>query len=318
MKNIHLISTSKPSRLYLVKSNNKLGITSNELFYTKNFGSGTQNQHIYITNDEEIKEGDWMYYKHFGEDIVCKYDTMNGQNTNVNEHKPFYQKIILTTDQDLIKDGVQSIDDEFLEWFVKNPTCEFVEVVSELKVFDKNDYYVSCVIYDTDYTKMIYYIVPQEEPKQRAKNYMSLKGALEPNQIKCYCGHTSYCDCSPLEEPKQFTTEMLIDLKQGLDNAIQKSNPLFPNYKHLNKQETLEEAAEKYARKQCDDMYNNQGLTGASWGWETSLDFIAGAKWQAEKMYSEEDLRNAYRWGTTVNNGTKEHFNELFEQFKKK
>ena len=37
-----------------------------------------------------------------------------------------------------------------------------------------------------------------------------------------------------------------------------------------------------------------------------------------QSMYSEEDLRNAYRWGTTVNHGTKEHFNEWFEQFKKK
>jgi hypothetical protein len=44
-----------------------------------------------------------------------------------------------------------------------------------------------------------------EEAKQRAKNYMSLKGALEPKQIKCYCGHTTMCDCSPLEEPKQET-----------------------------------------------------------------------------------------------------------------
>jgi hypothetical protein len=39
-----------------------------------------------------------------------------------------YKKIILTTDQDLIKDGVQAIPDDFLEWFVKNPSCEFVEV----------------------------------------------------------------------------------------------------------------------------------------------------------------------------------------------
>jgi hypothetical protein len=46
-----------------------------------------------------------------------------------------------------------------------------------------------------------------DEAKERAKNYMSLKGALEPKQIKCYCGHTSYCDCSPLEEPKQETLE---------------------------------------------------------------------------------------------------------------
>ena len=26
---------------------------------------------------------------------------------------------------------------------------------------------------------------------------------METKQIKCYCGHTTYCDCGPLEEPKQ-------------------------------------------------------------------------------------------------------------------
>ena len=64
----------------------------------------------------------------------------------------------------------------------------------------------------------------------------------------------------------------------------------------------LEEAAEKYWAKQ---PYNQDA-------------FEEGAKWQAKRMYSEDDLRNAYRWGTTVNQGTKEHFNEWFEQFKKK
>lgn len=29
----------------------------------------------------------------------------------------------------------------------------------------------------------------------------------EPKQIKCYCGHTIMCDCSPLDEPKQETLE---------------------------------------------------------------------------------------------------------------
>jgi hypothetical protein len=83
-----------------------------------------------------------------------------------------------------------------------------------------------------------------------------------------------------------------------------------------NKQETLEEAAEKYARKQCDDMYDNEGLTGASWGWETTLDFTEGAKWQAERMYSEEDMLDFAEY--CLNNVdafvTPEH---LIEQFKK-
>lgn len=85
-------------------------------------------QHIYITSDEEIKEGDI---------VVCwqgDYEKLKVVKLNKDNYTHWiigaenYKKIILTTDQDLIKDGVQTIDDEFLEWFVKNPSCEFVEV----------------------------------------------------------------------------------------------------------------------------------------------------------------------------------------------
>lgn len=53
----------------------------------------------------------------------------------------------------------------------------------------------------------------------------------------------------------------------------------------FDKVETIEEAAEKYARKQCDDMYENIGLSGASWGWETSLDFTEGIKSHAARNH---------------------------------
>jgi hypothetical protein len=33
----------------------------------------------------------------------------------------------------------------------------------------------------------------------------------EPKQIKCYCGHTSYCDCGPLDETKQETLEEVVN-----------------------------------------------------------------------------------------------------------
>jgi hypothetical protein len=39
-----------------------------------------------------------------------------------------WKKIILTSDPKLIADGIQAIDEDFLEWFVKNPSCEEVEV----------------------------------------------------------------------------------------------------------------------------------------------------------------------------------------------
>jgi hypothetical protein len=104
------------------------------------------------------------------------------------------KKIILTTDQDLIKDGVQSIDDEFLEWFVKNPSCEEVEIektfvtnsglgYQEYAVLDSNfkvieintkipqtSYYLGKVTILDSYEYVISYkiIIPQEEPKQEA------------------------------------------------------------------------------------------------------------------------------------------------------
>jgi hypothetical protein len=87
------------------------------------------NQHTYITSDEEIKRMDWVYCN--DDNMVIQLETnlsvmlANNQKEKYG-FKTFY-KIILTTDQDLIKDGVQAIDDEFLEWFVKNPSCEEID-----------------------------------------------------------------------------------------------------------------------------------------------------------------------------------------------
>jgi hypothetical protein len=39
---------------------------------------------------------------------------------------------------------------------------------------------------------------------------------------------------------------------------------------------------------------------------------------QDKKMYSEEEVRDAYRWGTLVNQGTKEHFNEFINNLNNK
>jgi hypothetical protein len=85
---------------------------------------------LYITSDEEIKEGEkgWLLENNSITKNVCEFDCSNGLGGIYSTDK----KIILTTDQDLIADGVQAIDDEFLEWFVKNPSCESVEVEKEM------------------------------------------------------------------------------------------------------------------------------------------------------------------------------------------
>jgi hypothetical protein len=177
------------------------------------------NKNIYITSNEEIKERDYgldTFHKEIrkfrNKNFVSKYD----------------KKIILTTDQDLIKDGVQAIDDDFLEWFVKNPSCERVEVV--------NDEYVD--LEKDEYVDLYKIIIPQEEPNQ----------------------------------------------------------------------ETLEEAAERNYKEAGVNAYFNNG-------------FIRGAKWQAERMYSEEEVEQIFNIGQMIKNygDYKPYtFKEALEQFKKK
>ena len=71
------------------------------------------------------------------------------------------------------------------------------------------------------------------------------------------------------------------------------------------KKETLEEAAEKYA----EDKSSSSVFQEAH-----KRDFINGSKWQAERMYSEEDLREAYNASEDGWVG----FDFWFEQLKKK
>ena len=193
MKNIHILPTDKPSRLQLTK-NNKLFYSEFEKSY-----SDCSNKNIYITYDEKPKAGGWI--------------ENNGKIFNLDECK----KIILTDNQYLIKDGVQAIDDEFLEWFVKNPSCESVEVRKIGKEWTYNAE------------------VPKEEP-------------------------------NPFELPKTLSDDVFYESLEP-------------------KQETLEEVAERlYPISNPDNvtLVNSQTLLRNV--------LIRGAKYQAERMYSEEEV----------------------------
>jgi hypothetical protein len=140
MKNVHLIPTDKPSRLY---KHNELGF---ELLAPVEHEIGAyngSNQNIYITSNEEIKIGDkgWLFEDSYVKS-VCEFDCTKG----LGGIRLTDKKIILTTDQDLIADGVQAIDDNFLQWFVKNPSCEWVEV--------EEVYPLNCCIKKEGKTKM--------------------------------------------------------------------------------------------------------------------------------------------------------------------
>jgi hypothetical protein len=158
MKNIHILSTDKPSRLYL---------TTHEYIFKKGYALSTdecENKNIYITSDEEIKEGDYGLGFALGiKEVGRGHYVFKQDGTNVGKLNAICngsKKIILTTDPQLIADGVQAIDDEFLEWFVKNPSCESVEVENERVVLDDVNYNFDVV----EYKYKI--IIPKEEPKQ--------------------------------------------------------------------------------------------------------------------------------------------------------
>jgi hypothetical protein len=167
------------------------------------------------------------------------------------------KKVILSTDQDLIKDGVQAIDDEFLEWFVGNPTCENIEI-EEIHYSDIDRYEI---------------IIPKEEPKCLTK----------------------------LEIAKNIAAI-----------GIGKEKP---------KQETLEEAAERLWLNPTSQLTSKKS-------------FIQGAKWQAERMYNEEEvikiIKSCQNKPIIVENQLTnrrktsrnwefdtEYFDKWFEQFKK-
>ena len=114
MKNIYILPTDKPSRLVIDTIENKLYYQP--ILHNKTVNVLTQN--LYITSDEEIEDC-WVLNTHTNEVYFLK---------SYYGIQPITKKIILTTDLNLIDDGVQEITNTFAEWFVENPTCEYVEV----------------------------------------------------------------------------------------------------------------------------------------------------------------------------------------------
>jgi hypothetical protein len=151
MKNIHILPTDKPSRLHEYDFLSPMGLSKEPLQWRLG-------RNIYITNNEEIKEGDWCLSLGVeGGDLLFKAK-------DIKYHKTC-KKIILTTDQDLQKDGVQAIDDEFLEWFVKNQSCEEVKTI-KIPYFDESGY--SYLL-----------IIPKEETKQDEIDFISKELNIE-------------------------------------------------------------------------------------------------------------------------------------------
>ena len=147
MKNVHLLPTDKPSRLVIDTIENKLYLQG--ILHEKTINVLPQN--IYITNDEEIKIDD--YYLGEDNNLYCLVSKVNSNG----------KKIILTTDHELIDEGVQPIDDEFLEWFVKNPSCDKVYTTDEYVQVNQDN---PILRGSTNVSHRYEIIIPQEESNE--------------------------------------------------------------------------------------------------------------------------------------------------------
>lgn len=161
MKNIYVLPTDKPSRL--ISSGKEFNILNTPVV-------DKRCKNIYITSDEEIKEGGWHY--NLALNVVEKTTKFN--------NGLLQEKIILTTAAQLIKDGVQAIDDEFLEWLCNNPSCEYVK--TELIAVNEYDSEITTTGYGFD--KFIYkIIIPKEDPKQETLEEAAKREIPELNHI---------------------------------------------------------------------------------------------------------------------------------------
>lgn len=80
-------------------------------------------QNIYITANGSFARG---AYVTDGIEVMKATPKLVDAQGLVNRRN--WRKIVLTTDPELINNGVEAIVDEFLDWFVKNPSCGEVKV----------------------------------------------------------------------------------------------------------------------------------------------------------------------------------------------
>ena len=127
MKNIFLIPTENPSRLY--KGDNGLIAFGLIKTSTQSRNDYFTNQNIYITSDEKFIRDEYITD---GIEVIKASPKLVDTQGLVDRRN--WKKIIITNDLELIKDGIQEIDDEFLRWFVNNPSCDLVLVRDKPKV----------------------------------------------------------------------------------------------------------------------------------------------------------------------------------------
>lgn len=291
MKNIHILPTDKPSRLYL-DENKKLQYIP---VVQHNYNSCVN---IYITSDEEIKVGDWVIHEifnkfplkfereHDGAVLLSRIDIDTCSRLSLKDCK----KIVLTSDQELINLNIQEVPQIFLKWFIKNTTCEYVDVQKMLQKRWGTEWYdlpnqIEGREPEGIYRNIYRIILPKEE------NIFLERGItiIDLSRQKLDGHHPDY-------------TALLKPVGDEEDNNYQDSLCCFKMeyeaFRNLTKG-----AAEHWVFNINGGKWSNNDDTAG----DNYDSFMAGAKWQEEKSYTEDHLREAYFQGWV----TRERFDDL-------
>jgi len=222
MKNIHVLPTDKPSRLIIYST-----LLNEFRLLDEPIEDWKHKRNIYITSDEEIKKGDYYIHgnrlhKHLGKKCLDVLTSKEYQQSSFINKDSVFKKIILTDNKDLIKDGVQAIDDDFLEWFVKNPNCDSVEFTEYL---------------DSGFSYGYKIIIPKEEPKQETleevakKKYPMFKGETYIGNNKKMLKRAAFIAGAKWqqEQNKKLYSE-LVDLLERLTTIYKEDSDLHHKY----------------------------------------------------------------------------------------
>jgi hypothetical protein len=141
---VHLIKTTKPCEFVLIKqitdsrgirisnslleySNNSTYIRNALLINNNNANTNSKSKyelyHLYITSDDEIKEGDWFY--------SADYNVIDQLKTNGNIYENNCKKIIATTDKELWTKSKITGSDSFLNSPLPQPSESFIQTYIE-------------------------------------------------------------------------------------------------------------------------------------------------------------------------------------------
>jgi len=218
MKNIYILPTTESSRL---KDENLYSspsyILSREPLHWR------YAVHMYITSeDEDIYENDYII-------------TQEGKLVQVSYllSSDIYKssKVIMTTSQKLIEDGVQEIDDTFLEWFIENPTCEFVKIESwETKGEWNLDYII---------------IIPQEESEEETLEEVAANLA-DPN----ICKTDNWIAGAKWQAERMYSEEEVVGLLNFVSKEYNISNGIGWFHTHESNEDiSSKEVLDKFKKK---------------------------------------------------------------------